>query len=316
VKDIECLLRERARNGWRPQKRPSNGALTIIEKDNSILPQRQLRDNIVLNRFSFGKRFLPHDRVSDYHGKPMERRSPRPAIFMRNPAMPSKPTADRPTEDALNIEGRPGGPIETVSYLLTDRATGAWALVDPTQGVLETWSDRLKDRRPPQAILITHAHFDHVGGVAEVARRYPGASVWVHPDSAPLLEDGERNGSQWLMIPYEPARATHLYREGDEVAIGDSRLRVIETPGHCPGSVSLLCGRHLIVGDVLFRGGVGRWDLPGAGYDVLAASIRDKVMRLADDVIVYPGHGPTTTIGEERRNNPIVRQMLAGARLE
>jgi len=226
------------------------------------------------------------------------------------------PRAGSTNGDTLTIEGRPGGPIETVSYLLTDRASGAWGVVDPTQGFLRTWADRLEDRRPPEAVFITHAHFDHVGGVAELTRHYPGVPIWVHPESAPLLEDGELNGSRWLELAYESARATHLYREGDEVALGESRLRVLETPGHCPGSVCLLCGRHLIAGDVLFRGSVGRWDLPGADYDQLAASIRDKLMPLPDEIIVYPGHGPSTTIGEERRNNPIVRQMLIGAHLD
>jgi glyoxylase-like metal-dependent hydrolase (beta-lactamase superfamily II) len=220
-----------------------------------------------------------------------------------------------PKADRLLIEGRPGGPIQTVSYLLADGPEhGApWALVDPVQDLLTTWRDRLEGRPAPQSVFITHGHFDHIGGLAEVRRRWPEAPVWVHPDSAPMLESGALNGSDWAMLPYEPARATDRYRDGDAVAVGGCRLRVLDTPGHCPGSVSLLCGRHLIAGDVLFAGSVGRWDLPGADFDLLAASIRDKLMTLPDDTIVYPGHGPATTIGDERRSNPIVAQMLAGA---
>jgi hydroxyacylglutathione hydrolase len=140
--------------------------------------------------------------------------------------------------------------------------------------------------------------------------------VWAHPDSAPMLADAELNGSGWIGAGYEPARATNLYDDGDAVDVGSSRLKVLATPGHCPGSVCLLCGKQLMAGDVLFQGSVGRWDLPGASYDALAASIRDKLMLLPDDVAVYPGHGEPTTIGQERRENPIVQSMLAGRRLD
>jgi glyoxylase-like metal-dependent hydrolase (beta-lactamase superfamily II) len=222
----------------------------------------------------------------------------------------------RHDKSSLQIEGRPGGPLETVSYLLVDAATGAWALVDPTEGTTETWADRLAGLPAPTALLITHGHFDHVGGVAEMVARYPGVDVWAHPDSAPMLEDGALNGSHWVGSGFTPARATRFYDDGDVVALGASRLRVLATPGHCPGSVCFLCGRQLIAGDVLFRGSVGRWDLPGADYDALAASIRDKLMVLPDDTTVYPGHGPATTIGQERHDNPVVQSMLAGVRFD
>jgi glyoxylase-like metal-dependent hydrolase (beta-lactamase superfamily II) len=218
-------------------------------------------------------------------------------------------------DDPLHVEGREGGPVATVCYLLTDRLAddAPWALVDPVDDVLRIWSDRLRDRPPPAAVFVTHGHFDHIGGLAEIAERYPQAPIWVHPDSAAMLTDGTLNGAALFMLPYRPARASHFYREGETVAVGACRFRVLDTPGHCPGSVSLLCGRHLIAGDVLFAGGVGRWDLPGADYETLAAAIRDKLMPLPDDTIVYPGHGPATTIGDERTGNPYVAQMLAEA---
>jgi hydroxyacylglutathione hydrolase len=212
----------------------------------------------------------------------------------------------------LQIEGRPGGPIVTVSYRLADVASGQWALIDPTFDVLTTWADWLDGRHPPQAILITHGHFDHVAGVAEVVLQHPGVEVWTHPDGARLLEDPNLNGATLFGFPYQPCRATHTWREGDDFALGQSPLRVIETPGHCPGSVVLLAEGMLIGGDILFRGGVGRWDLPGADYATLSRTIREKIMTLPDETVVYPGHGPATTIGEERRNNEIVHAMLAG----
>lgn len=215
---------------------------------------------------------------------------------------------------ALTIEGRPSGPLMTVSYWLTDTASGEWAIVDPSYQAAEAWGDRLAAAAAPTAILITHGHFDHCAGVAALLRRFPGAPVYVHPDSAEMLQDAGKNGSLWAGLPYEPATATHFYREGDTVSLGESKLRVLEAPGHCPGSVLLVCGHQLLVGDVLFQGSVGRWDLPGADYDLLAASIRDKIMPLPDATIVYPGHGPATTVGEERRSNYIVQKMMRGER--
>lgn len=215
----------------------------------------------------------------------------------------------------LKIEGRPGGPLMTMSYRLIDEATGAWALVDPTYEIIDLWRDRF-EQAPPQMVLITHAHFDHVGGLAELRRQYPAIPVYVHPDSVMLLGESGRLIARSVMLDYEPAEATHHYREGDSVELGQTRLSVIDTPGHCPGSVVLCAPGILIAGDVLFEGGVGRWDLPGADYETLARTIREKIMTLPDDTVVYPGHGPTTTIGQERHGNFIVARMLAGKPVE
>jgi glyoxylase-like metal-dependent hydrolase (beta-lactamase superfamily II) len=202
----------------------------------------------------------------------------------------------------------------TVTYWLTDTATGLWAMVDPTYDVLETWGDRLAKASPPHALYITHAHFDHVAGLADMLRRYPGIPVWVHPEGKRLVEDGSVNGATWAGFPYEASTVTNLYREGDTVSLGESPLKVLDAPGHCPGSVLLLNDGKLIAGDVLFQGSVGRWDLPGADYDLLAASIREKIMALPESTIVYPGHGPATTVGNERRSNFIVQKMILGER--
>lgn len=216
--------------------------------------------------------------------------------------------------EGLRIEGRAGGPLMTVSYWLNDTATGQWALVDPTYQALQTWSDHLrKTGSAPAAIYITHGHFDHTAGAADLLRQFPGTPVWAHPDSKPMVEVAELSGAPWAGLPYEPVQVTNLYREGDAVALGETRLEVIDAPGHCPGSVLLRAGGQLIVGDVLFQGSVGRWDLPGADYDTLMRSIQ-KIMQLPGDTVVYPGHGPATTVGEERRYNSIVQQMLRGER--
>lgn len=216
--------------------------------------------------------------------------------------------------ESLKIEGRPGGPLMTMAYWLIDEATGLWAMVDPTYEVLDVWADRLEGAPPPSAIYITHPHFDHAAGLADLRRLYPDAPVWVHPIGREMLESGEKNGAIWAGLPYPPSSATHFFQEGDTVRLGQSEIRILDTPGHCPGSVVLLCGGQLIAGDVIFHGSVGRWDLPGADYETLAASIREKVMTLPDATVIYPGHGPATTVGEERRYNAIVQKMLRGER--
>jgi glyoxylase-like metal-dependent hydrolase (beta-lactamase superfamily II) len=215
--------------------------------------------------------------------------------------------------DTLTIEGRPGGPLMTMTYALTDTATGLWAMVDPTYDTVQTWADRLA-RSAPQAVWLTHGHFDHCGGLTDLLEMFPDLPVWVHPDGLKMVESAEHNGAIWVGMGYEPAAANRTFTHGDELTLGRTRVRVLEAPGHCPGSVMLLAGRHLLAGDVLFQGSVGRWDLPGASYDVLAATIREQAMTLPDETVVYPGHGPATTIGEERRHNSIVRDMLAGRR--
>lgn len=207
------------------------------------------------------------------------------------------------------VEGREGGPLLTIAYVLTDTATGQWAMVDPTYNALNLWRERF-DQLPPQAIFITHAHFDHVAGLAAIRREFPNVPVWVHPDGLPLLADGSINGAEWSALNYEPSSATHTYQDGDEVTIGQTSLKVLEAPGHCVGSVMLYGSGFLIAGDVIFRGSVGRWDLPGGGYEILAASIRSQVLTLPIDTVIYPGHGPSTTVERERLSNPIVRQIM------
>jgi glyoxylase-like metal-dependent hydrolase (beta-lactamase superfamily II) len=153
-------------------------------------------------------------------------------------------------------------------------------------------------------VLLTHAHFDHIGAAAEVVKA-SGAPLALHPGDLPVLQAGGGAlffGFQPPPIPAEVARLA----AGQEIGVGELTLRVLHTPGHSPGHVTFYAPAEgaLFDGDVLFAGGIGRTDLPGGSFEVLMRSIGEQLMTLPDDTAVYPGHGPATTIGHERRSNP------------
>jgi glyoxylase-like metal-dependent hydrolase (beta-lactamase superfamily II) len=154
-------------------------------------------------------------------------------------------------------------------------------------------------------LLLTHGHVDHVWDAAQIQREHH-AAVYYHPDTAPMVLDPkfyEKFGFPWTIFPVEPG---HLLEATAQCTLGGLEFEVLEVPGHCPGS---LCFYHsdsglLFGGDVLFAGGVGRWDLPGGDRDLLLSGIRGKLFPLGDGVKVLSGHGPVTTIGRERETNP------------
>lgn len=155
-------------------------------------------------------------------------------------------------------------------------------------------------------VLITHAHFDHIGGIASVVRS-TGAKLAIHPNERPLLE-ARGGATMWgLDIEASPPPDVELSK-GQIVEVGTLSLEVLLTPGHSPGGVTFHepVKRVAFVGDVLFSQGVGRTDLPGGQREMLMHSIKEVLFQLPDDTVVYPGHGPKTTIGREKRSNPWV----------
>lgn len=207
---------------------------------------------------------------------------------------------------AITIQSFVLGPVQTNAYLLTNEETKKAVIIDP--GMNPASLIRKLDGLEIEAILLTHAHFDHIGGVDEI-RKLKGCPVYLHDLEADWLTDPKRNGSlRWpelgVAISSDPAE----YALDDRMTLSliGTTFKVMHTPGHSPGSVSFLMDNHLFGGDVLFRQSVGRTDLPGGSADVLHDSIHEKLYVLDDGVIVYPGHGPRTTIGYERDNNPYV----------
>lgn len=162
----------------------------------------------------------------------------------------------------------------------------------------------------PEALILTHAHVDHIAGASQLVAAMGGkVPVWNHDAEAQWLLDPELNLSAFSGMPVTAPPHARSLRDGEELTLGPTRWRLLHVPGHSPGSIALWCpeARLVISGDALFAGSIGRTDFPGCSFDQLERSIREKLYTLPDDTTVYPGHGPTTTIGREKRSNPFVR---------
>jgi hydroxyacylglutathione hydrolase len=197
------------------------------------------------------------------------------------------------------------GPFETHAYLLFCESSRECAVVDvgfePERVVAMVTASGARLRY----LLNTHAHYDHLGGMRDVQERLAG-EWWMHPADRFLAEALAEQGAAFGLPPARAPEALHELADGQRLPLGTETLEVIHTPGHSPGSVTFRWGDVLISGDVLFAGSIGRTDLPGGSFDVLARSIRERLFPLGDHLRVLPGHGPETTIGVERANNPFV----------
>lgn len=213
------------------------------------------------------------------------------------------------------LEVRAAPPFYKNGFLVACERTRAGAIIDPGDEVDELLAAARDYDADVQYILLTHAHVDHVTGVAAAKATFD-VPIHLHRDDLFLYE---RAAEQAAMFGFRasPPPPVDVFYDLSPIAFGDYEVRVHHTPGHCPGGVCLQIGRkggaglELFVGDTLFAGSIGRTDLPGGDYGVLMRSITEVLFPLGDDAIVHPGHGPDTTIGRERATNPFVLEYLA-----
>ncbi|MFZ0786002.1 MAG: MBL fold metallo-hydrolase [Candidatus Acidiferrales bacterium] len=225
----------------------------------------------------------------------------------------------------------PVGLLQCNCSILGDPVTHEAIVVDPGDDVERILEILRRHQLKVLAIVSTHTHIDHVGGLAQL-HRVTGAPVLFHEADLPLYR-GLDEQAQWLGVPTpETTRIDDFVKEGDTLRWGGFGAHVLHTPGHTPGSISLVvqpnsaqtqsvaestrardaAGKNsdaavLLAGDTLFHGSIGRTDLPGGSYPQILKSIREKLLVLPDEMIVLPGHGETTTIGQEREDNPFLR---------
>jgi hydroxyacylglutathione hydrolase len=203
------------------------------------------------------------------------------------------------------------GPLMVNCYIVGDERTREVVVIDPGGDVRKIHDAVMQGRSRVVAIVLTHAHFDHVLGVSGL-KQETGAPLMVGEEEAPILMTVKGQAEFFgLAMPVPPA-PDQLLKAGDEIAAGGLRLQVIATPGHTPGGICLYGQKDnvLFSGDTLMRGGIGRTDLPGGSMEALMLSIRTRLMTLPPETIVYPGHGMVTTIGEEKMLNPFLQHYV------
>ncbi len=242
--------------------------------------------------------------VSDTIRAPREsRRFARPPL--RAATRREKTHAEVEGAAALNLECLTVGAFEENCYLLSDEKSGEAILFDPgdeAERILAAIS--LKDLRLTR-IINTHGHMDHVGAVGRIQRE-TGVDFHLHPDDGFLLDRLQESAAAYGLGPFETPRVTHHPQPGDRFTLGDIAFTAVHMPGHSPGSLGYLFPDRLIGGDVLFAGSIGRTDLPGADHETLMETLKTKILTLDDAIVVHPGHGPSTSIRQERAANPFL----------
>ena len=195
------------------------------------------------------------------------------------------------------------GPIMANCYILGCEDSRSAAVIDPGDETARILSALAEARLAVRYIINTHGHFDHVGGNKGL-KAATGADILIHPLDEPMLSQLAASAAGFGLSAENSPPADRTIEEGEQITFGKITLRVLHTPGHTPGGISLHTDGYVFVGDALFAGSIGRTDFPGGDYDTLISSIRQKLFALDDTIKVLSGHGPETTIGQEKRHNP------------
>ena len=208
----------------------------------------------------------------------------------------------------------PVTPFQQNCSLIWDTATGKAVFVDPG-GETDKLLNVLKENGLTlEQVWLTHGHTDHAGAAQELKERLGVPVYGPHKDDQFLLDDLEDSAAKYGLPPCRNCQPDRYFEDGDELALGDLRFKVVHTPGHTPGHVVIYHDgvRLAFVGDVLFQGSIGRTDFPRGNFEHLIASITEKLWPLGDDMQFVPGHGPTSTFGRERQTNPFVSDTALG----
>lgn len=203
----------------------------------------------------------------------------------------------------MKIIGYAVGPLETNCYIVHDESNGV--IIDPG-----FYDDRIikyisENKLKIDYIINTHGHFDHILGDNEI-KKLTGGKICIHSGDLEFLKDGMKNGAIVFGFNFDEIQCDKVLEHNEEIRTGDLVFKIVHTPGHSPGSISLIIEKNVICGDLIFRKSVGRSDFMGGNHDILINSIKKNIMTLPDEFTLYPGHNQSTTIGYERNNNPFL----------
>ena len=200
------------------------------------------------------------------------------------------------------------GPLMANCFICGCSKTKEAVVIDPGGDANTILLSLADSKLKAKYIINTHGHFDHVSANGKM-KDATGADILIHPLDAPMLEKLSSNAAFFGVSVENSPPCDQTLEEGDTVSFGDITLKVIHTPGHTPGGISLYTNGVVFVGDTLFAGSIGRTDFPGGDFSTLISSIKTKLFKMEDDIRVFSGHGPETSIGTEKRHNPFVGQF-------
>lgn len=198
------------------------------------------------------------------------------------------------------------GPLEVNCYIIGCEDSKEAAIIDPGDNADEIIRTIEKEGLKPKCIINTHAHFDHVGGVKAIQDHFK-IDFFLHKEDLFLVDNASEQATAFGLKPIPKPEVNKYVNNGEKISLGNKSITVIHTPGHSPGCVCYYLDNNVFVGDTLFAGSIGRTDLPGGSYETLINSIKENLFPLGDNTIVYPGHGPSTTIENEKEHNPFLK---------
>lgn len=203
------------------------------------------------------------------------------------------------------IESLPTGPLQVNCYVVACAVTRQAVVIDPGGDVVQILALLKRHDLQVSMVINTHGHFDHIGGNRQLLTA-TGAKLLLHKDDSQLLASAAEHAAGYGLSSESSPQPDRLLEGGERLQLGELQIDVLHTPGHTPGGICLLIEDQVIVGDTLFAGSVGRTDLPGGDHQTLIKSIHDKLLVLPDATAAHPGHGPSTTIGREKLQNPFL----------